>query len=105
MFCSFYRNIQKIAARYHELILFLQLYALIWEHLKMKSKKQDRFYYIEFKSIGHTYEKDGKKSSIDNNWRTDNDELDVHSDHLPIAFNIKASWSEIKKQKIEKWNS
>ncbi|ETO15717.1 hypothetical protein RFI_21645, partial [Reticulomyxa filosa] len=52
----------------------------------------------------HTYEKDGKKSSIDitlcsesisrwcSNWRTDNDELDVHSNHLPITFNIKASW-------------
>ncbi|ETO08417.1 endonuclease/reverse transcriptase, partial [Reticulomyxa filosa] len=55
----------------------------------------------------HTYEKDGKKSSIDitlcsesisrwcSNWRTDNDELDVHSDYLLITFNIK---------KIETWN-
>ena len=41
------------------------------------------------------------------NWRTDNDELDVHSDHLPITFNIIASnWStnKIEKQKIETWN-
>ncbi|ETO01627.1 hypothetical protein RFI_35813, partial [Reticulomyxa filosa] len=45
----------------------------------------------------HTYEKDGKKSSIDitlcsesrwcNNWRTDNDELDLHSDRLPKHLN------------------
>ncbi|ETO05398.1 hypothetical protein RFI_31998 [Reticulomyxa filosa] len=40
------------------------------------------------------------------NWRTDCDEMDVHSDHLPITFNIKAVWSssKIERQKIETWN-
>ena len=69
-------------------------------------------------SYCYTFEKDGARSSIDitlcsesiaswcSNWRTDNDELDVDSDHLPITFNIRANWScpNIKKQKIETWN-
>ena len=40
------------------------------------------------------------------NWRTDNEELNVHSDHLPITFNIQAGWTSpsIMKQKIETWN-
>ena len=40
------------------------------------------------------------------NWRTDDDELDVHSDHLPITFNIAAQWSpqNIKRQKVVAWN-
>ena len=39
------------------------------------------------------------------NWRTD-DELDVYSDHLPITFNIRTTWSAplIERQKIETWN-
>ncbi|ETN97936.1 hypothetical protein RFI_39586 [Reticulomyxa filosa] len=40
------------------------------------------------------------------NWRTDDVELYVHSDHLPITFNIKTTWSssQIERQKIETWN-
>ncbi|ETO02293.1 hypothetical protein RFI_35143, partial [Reticulomyxa filosa] len=39
-------------------------------------------------------------------WRTDDVELDVHSDHLPITFNVKTTWSSprIERQKIETWN-
>lgn len=65
-----------------------------------------------------TFYKDGAESSVDislcsssliehcNDWRTDNDELDVHSDHLPITFNISSNFvsSIIKRQKIESWN-
>ncbi|ETO08846.1 hypothetical protein RFI_28541 [Reticulomyxa filosa] len=68
--------------------------------------------------FNHTFEKNNGKSSIDislcshsilnlcSNWRTDNDELDLDSDHLPITFSIRADWSSstIKKQKIETWN-
>ena len=38
--------------------------------------------------------------------RTDSDELDVDSNHLPITFSLRAEWStpRIKKQKIETWN-
>ncbi|ETO08756.1 hypothetical protein RFI_28632 [Reticulomyxa filosa] len=65
-----------------------------------------------------TYYKYNASSSIDvtlcssslvglcNNWRTDEDEFDVHSDHLPITFNIFAQWApqNIKRQKIVTWN-
>ncbi|ETO06867.1 hypothetical protein RFI_30525, partial [Reticulomyxa filosa] len=39
-------------------------------------------------------------------WRTDDYELDAHSDHLPISFNILAQWApqHIKRQKIVTWN-
>ena len=52
-----------------------------------------------------TFNKDGVSSCIDitlcsssilnvfSNWRTDNLNLDVESDHLPITFNILANWS------------
>lgn len=66
----------------------------------------------------YTFEKGCGKSSIDStlyssallsmcsNWRTDDYELKLHSDHLPITFNIKADWapSAITRQKIETWN-
>ncbi|ETO09945.1 hypothetical protein RFI_27433, partial [Reticulomyxa filosa] len=65
-----------------------------------------------------TFMKDNATSSIDitlctssilpfvSNWRTNDVELDVHSDHLPITFNIKTTWSSprIERQKIETWN-
>ena len=65
-----------------------------------------------------TFLKEESSSSIDitlccssiyqfcNDWRTDDVELDVHSDHLPITFNINTTWSSprIERQKIETWN-
>ncbi|ETO00336.1 hypothetical protein RFI_37111, partial [Reticulomyxa filosa] len=65
-----------------------------------------------------TLMKDNATSSIDitlcsssilpliSNWRTDDVELDVHSDHLPITFNIKTTWfsPRIERQKIKTWN-
>ncbi|ETO07605.1 reverse transcriptase [Reticulomyxa filosa] len=65
-----------------------------------------------------TFYKNGSSSSIDislcsasliqycNNWRTDQNELDVESDHLPITFNIATKWTSmhIKRQYIESWN-
>ncbi|ETO10625.1 hypothetical protein RFI_26752 [Reticulomyxa filosa] len=40
------------------------------------------------------------------NWRTDDVELGVRSDHLPITLNIKTTWPSprIERQKIETWN-
>ncbi|ETO12526.1 hypothetical protein RFI_24849 [Reticulomyxa filosa] len=40
------------------------------------------------------------------NWRTDDYELDAHSDHLPITFNILAQWApqHVKRQKVVTWN-
>lgn len=65
-----------------------------------------------------TYFKDGASTCIDlslcstslvhlcNNWRTTDDTLDVHSDHLPITFNIQANWSPSNnpRQSFETWN-
>src|ERR1700733_12919277 len=65
-----------------------------------------------------TFSKDGGYSSIDismcsssllhlcSNWRTDDNELDLHSDHLPITFQIKTDWasSGTTRTKIECWN-
>ncbi|ETO36919.1 hypothetical protein RFI_00141 [Reticulomyxa filosa] len=86
-------------------------------HTAWLDKTIDEINY-EFPPLCHTFKKDGRESSIDitlcsesiasrcGNWRTDSDELDVQSDHLPTTFNIRANWSnpEIKKQKIETWN-
>ncbi|ETO06818.1 reverse transcriptase, partial [Reticulomyxa filosa] len=65
-----------------------------------------------------TYQNNNASSCIDitlcssslvglcSNWRTDDDELDVHSGHLPITFNILAQWApqNIKRQNIVTWN-
>ncbi|ETO11148.1 hypothetical protein RFI_26231 [Reticulomyxa filosa] len=65
-----------------------------------------------------TFMKDNATSSIDitlcssyilpfvDDWRTDDIELDVHSDNLTVTFNIKTTWSSplIERQKIETWN-
>ncbi|ETN97410.1 hypothetical protein RFI_40119, partial [Reticulomyxa filosa] len=53
-----------------------------------------------------TFMKDNAILPLISNWRTDDVELDVQSDHLPITFNIKTTWSSprIERQNIETWN-
>ncbi|ETO06568.1 hypothetical protein RFI_30823 [Reticulomyxa filosa] len=97
IFCSFYRNIQKIAARYHQEEDGINLISAI-VCLNLGAFENE---IKDFIVIG------GDWNAHHSAWfDIDNEELDVHSDHLPITFNIKASWSspEIKKQKIETWN-